>query len=165
MYCAWSYRFPMDSLLQSLKYGKQLLLATELGRLMAEGIAAENLLTPDFLVPVPLHPYRLYSRGFNQSLEIARVLGKHLGVPLLKPHPRRSRNTRPQFSLGAKERKSNLEGAFCCPGQLNGETVAIIDDIVTTGHTANELAKQLRMAGAADVRLWACAQARPGSQV
>ncbi len=165
VYCAWPYRFPIDSLLRSLKYGKQLLLTRELGRLMSEKIAAEKLVMPDFLAPVPLHAFRLYSRGFNQSLEIAHVIGKHLDLPLLNPAPVRTRNTRPQFSLGARERKSNLEGAFSCLFQLQGETVAIIDDILTTGHTANELAKQLRLAGAGDVRLWACAQARPGSQV
>ena len=120
---------------------------------------------PERIIPVPLHPFRLIRRGYNQALEISRSVSERLGVPLDYRSARRTRNTLPQFSLNPSARAQNIRGAFTISNPGLSGTVAIVDDIVTTGHTANELAKQLKSVGASVVYLWACALAEPETSV
>lgn len=153
------YHFPASQLLLSLKYKNQLLLAHEFGRRMAEKILELGVALPDYIVPVPLHPARLFSRGYNQALEISRAISALLAVPVNYKIAKRIRNTPPQFNLSPRDRGRNIKGAFKINSSVIAGKVAIVDDIVTTAHTANELAAQLKTAGAAEVSLWACAYA------
>jgi ComF family protein len=154
-----SYNFPVTTLLRSLKYKNQLSLAREFGEKLADKILSENISLPDRLIPVPLHPRRLFFRGYNQSLEIARTISSRIAVPLEYKSCKRVRNTLPQFDLKPAERRTNIKGAFSLYGSELSGSIAIVDDIVTTGQTANELAKVLKAAGATKVSLWACAHA------
>ena len=142
------YEFPVDRLIQSLKYAHRLACADFLGRALA-GLAAPR--RADLIVPVPLSAARLAERGFNQALEIARPLARALGVPLEIARVHRRRDTAPQASLPWKERTKNIRHAFECEIDLTGKTVLLVDDVMTTGATLDELARTLRAHGAARV--------------
>jgi len=144
----WRYEFPCDKLVQALKYR---------GRLAVAGCFARQLAVKDFLpgahllLPMPLHPRRLSARGFNQALEIARGLARLNGMRIEARGALRAKNTRPQTELPYDERASNVRGAFACRLDLSGKIVAVVDDVMTTGSTLNELARVLKRAGAARV--------------
>lgn len=150
-----TYRFPADRLIQAFKYGSRLALADTLAALMAE--APPDPL-PDRLIPVPLARQRLRVRGFNQALEIARRLAARTGIPLDPNACSRTRHGPPQVELPWKERAKNVRGAFACGADLRGTRVAIVDDVMTTGATLDELARVLRQRGAADVTAWVVAR-------
>lgn len=144
----FGYAFPVDRLIQRLKYREQLALAPLLGALLAERLPKD---LPELWLPMPLHANRLRERGFNQSVEIARELAARSGVPMHPALAARVRDTPPQAGLKREARKKNLRGAFACSGQIAGLHVGIVDDVMTTGSTLNELAKTLRDAGAREV--------------
>lgn len=154
---ALAYEFPVDALVQAYKYGGDLPLGDALAGLLREALGSAP--RPDALVPMPLHPARLRERGFNQALELARRLGDALGLRVLPRACMRLRDTPPQASLPWKERGGNIRGAFACEADLAGQRVAIVDDVMTTGHTLNELARALTRAGAAEVSCWVVARA------
>jgi ComF family protein len=110
------------------------------------------------LVAMPLHPARLRQRGFNQSHEIAKALSRRLGIPLAAEACLRTRDTTPQASLPWKERTRNIRGAFACHGNVSGKRIAVVDDVMTTGASLDELARTLRRAGAARVEAWVVAR-------
>ncbi len=139
------YEFPLDRLIQSLKYAHRLASADFLGRALAR---PPTPFRPDLILPVPLAPARLAERGFNQALEIARPLSRALGAPLEIRHVRRRRDTAPQASLPWKERRQNIRHAFECEIDLTGKTVLVVDDVMTTGTTLDELARVLKAHGA-----------------
>ena len=114
---------------------------------------------PDCLIPVPLHPTRLRQRGYNQALEIARPLSTRLQIPLEIDAVRRIRATPAQALLPLKERARNVRGAFVARRRFDGQRVAIVDDVMTSGHTANSLAQCLRRAGAENIEVWVVARA------
>jgi ComF family protein len=145
---AFRYEFPVDSLVQSLKYAHRLASADFLGKALAQ---IPTLHCPDLIVPVPLSAARLAQRGFNQALEMARPLARSLGAPLEISHIHRCRDTTPQASLPWKERARNIRHAFECELDLTGKTVMLVDDVMTTGATLNELARTLKAHGAARV--------------
>lgn len=153
------YRFPVDAVIHALKYGGRLSIAPVLGELLLRRVQA--LLAPDLLVPMPLHPARLRERGFNQALEIARRVARACRIPLAADACVRLRNTAPQVSLPWKERSGNVRGAFACNRPLDGLRVALVDDVMTTGATLNELAETLRKGGAAEVHAWVLARTLP----
>jgi len=153
------YHAPADYLIQRLKFSGELAVAPLLADLLAEKIAVRAMPLPDFLIPVPLHRVRLQERGFNQATELARRLGRRLAVPVDHRRCRRDRHTRPQSLTPAGLRRRNLRGAFSVTGELPRDAhVAIVDDVMTTGHTAEELARVLRRAGAACVEVWIVAR-------
>lgn len=152
---AFDYRFPLDRLVQRFKFQADLALGAWLARELAQRVSA--LPRPDALVAPPLAPARLRSRGFNQSVELGRALARALGVPLRPFAVRRTRDTPAQRTLDARARRANLRGAFECAAPV-AEYVAIIDDVVTTGATAEAMARALRQAGARRVALWAVAR-------
>ncbi|MEE8428752.1 MAG: ComF family protein [Gammaproteobacteria bacterium] len=154
----FQYQQPLVYLIHQLKFARQLSIARLLGRLMIEHFANWPGL-PDCLIPVPLHPKRLRERGFNQAMEISRVLGKGLNVPVLKRSCRRVRCTVAQSLLPVKKRRANVRNAFQVHGSLKEQHVAIVDDVLTTGNTANELARCLISAGAKRVEVWVVARA------
>src|SRR5574340_353499 len=150
---AFSYRFPVDALVQALKYEGNLAIAGILAEPLAALAAARP--APDALVALPLHPERLRERGFNQSLEIARFLSRELGIPLLACACQRIRATAPQAGLPWQERAGNVRGAFACQAaDLEGKSIAVVDDVMTTGATMDELCRVLRAAGAREVGAW-----------
>ncbi|MAT64528.1 MAG: amidophosphoribosyltransferase [Gammaproteobacteria bacterium] len=151
------YAAPVDRLILDLKHHRRLANARLLGRLLH--MAAADWPACDLLVPVPLHPRRQWRRGFNQSLEIARFAGSALGVPIDTRRCRRVRRTAAQAELSAAARRDNMRGAFTVTGDWTGQHVAIIDDVMTTGATAGELARALKARGAAEVQVWVCARA------
>jgi ComF family protein len=114
---------------------------------------------PDCLIPVPLHPTRLRQRGYNQALEIARPIAARLKIPLEVHAVRRIRATPAQALLPLRERARNVRGAFFARTRFDGRRVAIVDDVMTSGHTANSLAQCLRRAGAEDIEVWVVARA------
>jgi ComF family protein len=154
---AFSYVFPLDALVQSLKYGGNLAAVSVLAQPLLERVAAGP--RPDLLIPMPLFPTRLRERGFNQSLELARPLARAFDIPLAADAAERIRDTAPQASLPLKERRSNIKGAFGCNADLSGKSVAIVDDVMTSGTTLDELARTLRRRGAARVSAWVVARA------
>jgi predicted amidophosphoribosyltransferase len=113
------------------------------------------------IVPTPLAPRRLAERGYNQALEIARVVAAATGVKLLADACRKTVDTPPQATLPWKERARNVRRTFVCDAGFEGERVAVVDDVLTTGSTLNELARVLRKAGASSVRGWVIARALP----
>ncbi len=149
------YEFPVDRLIQSLKYAHRLAGADFLGSELAQSPVPFR---PDLILPVPLSPARLAERGFNQALEIARPLARALGMPLETSRVHRRRDTAPQASLPWKERKQNIRHAFECELDLTGKTVLVVDDVMTTGATLDELARTLKAHGA--VRVENCVLAR-----
>ncbi len=142
------YEFPLDRLIQSLKYAHRLAGADFLGRELAQSPVPFQ---PDLILPVPLSPARLAERGFNQAVELARPLARALGVSLETSRVHRRRDTAPQASLPWKERKQNIRHAFECELDLTGKTVLVVDDVMTTGATLDELARTLKAHGAARV--------------
>jgi ComF family protein len=154
-----NYAFPVDALIHSLKYRGNLALARGLADLLKVRLdLAEPLERPDFIVPMPLHPSRLRERGFNQALEISRRISKISAVPTLPTVCRRIKDTPSQTGLPWKEREKNIRNAFVCERDVAGKHVAILDDVMTTGATLNELAKVLRKCGAAHVSGWVVAR-------
>jgi ComF family protein len=151
----WRYAFPVDRLVQALKFEHRLALAG----FFAAAMQAGALPAADLLIPVPLSSARLRERGFNQAAEIARPLARALGVPLNPDICRRTTETLPQTSLPWKERRRNVKNAFECSIDLTGKAIAVIDDVMTTGATLDELARTLKRHGAASVTNWVVARA------
>ena len=155
----FAYAAPLDHLVHSLKYRGQLATGRVLGTLLADRIAVLGLHRDvDVIVPVPLHPARHAERGFNQSAEIARHLGRRLQLPVDERLAARRRATRPQVGLHLEERRQNLAAAFRAAA-ATGRRVAIVDDVTTTGTTLQELARELLRAGAGAVDAWCIARA------
>ncbi len=144
----FAYAFPVEHLVQALKYQSRLPLAVWLGRALMERLLEFGPARIDCIMPLPLHPLRLKERGYNQALEIARPLARMLAVPLLAEACLRERHTAPQTSLPWKARGKNVHGAFHCQIDLTGKTVAVVDDVMTTGTTLNEFARALKKHGA-----------------
>lgn len=153
----WRYEFPCDTLVQALKYRAQLALAG----FFARSLAARPLPGFDVVLPMPLHPGRLAERGFNQALEISRGLARILGKPIEPRGVLRVKNTPPQTELPYDERAKNVRGAFLCELDLTGARVAVLDDVMTTGATLNELARALKRAGATRVENFVIARTVP----
>jgi ComF family protein len=153
------YRYPVDALIRDFKYRDRLAAARFFGSAITAEIAAERRPLPECLLPVPLHWRRCAARGFNQSLEIARLAGRGLGVAVNCRIVRRVRATPAQAGLGAAERRRNLRGAFALAGAPPWQHVAIVDDVVTTGTTVREMSRALIRAGVGEVEVWAAARA------
>jgi ComF family protein len=153
----FDYRFPLDRLVQRFKYGADLALGSSLARALADRLEREPRV--DLLVVPPLSAARLRERGFNQALEIARVVGRRLGVPVAREAIVRTRETRAQAALGREARRANVRDAFACGAALEGLRVAIVDDVLTTGATMDAIAKVLKSAGAMHVAAWTLARA------
>lgn len=141
-------------LVHRLKYSDRLDLSATMGGLMARA-GAELLAEADLLVPVPLHPQRLWGRRFNQASELAKSISRETGVPVAHEALKRIKATKSQVGLSAPERVRNLSGAFSSEAGskalLAGKRVILIDDVMTTGSTLNSAARVLRRAGAAEV--------------
>ena len=156
------YAYPVDAMMLRYKYGNMLNLGDTFGEFLAEKTLLETI---DVIIPMPMHPQRLKERGFNQALEVAKVLCKNHKEILDYKSVERQTLTPPQASLPLKERVKNIKGAFKVKAdkldKLQGKRIAIIDDVMTTGASLNELAKTLKKAGAAHVECWVIARTLP----
>ncbi len=151
---ATRYEGPARDLVHRLKYGDRLDLAPSMGAWMAAA-GGDVLGDAALLVPVPLHRWRLWRRRHNQAAVLAGALSRRTGVPVRNDLLKRVRATRPQPGLSRNERAENLRGAFrtgaTAPSVLGGRNVVLVDDVMTTGATANAAARVLLRAGAARV--------------
>lgn len=154
------YAAPMAQMVCRLKFQQGLEYARLLGELMAEHLAGLTSPLPQALIPVPLHPKRMRRRGFNQAMELARPISRQLQIPVDTQLCMRSRHTLEQSQLSIEDRKRNVRRAFALHHDANTYGhVAIIDDVVTTGQTVNELARLLKKAGIKRVDVWSCCRA------
>lgn len=150
------YAFPVDRLIQALKYQHRLPLAAWFGRQLASILSAAE---HDRIVPLPLHPSRLRERGFNQAVEIARTLGRCLDLPVDVTSLQRHRATPAQAGLPLRQRQDNVRGAFECHSDLSGERILLVDDVFTSGASAGEAARVLCLHGAINVHVAVVARA------
>lgn len=156
---------PVDNLIRQLKYQGVIAHARVLGVLLAECVLSRDVPLPRLLVPVPLHGRRWRERGFNQAAAIARYAGHMLEIPVARHAVVRVRDTPSQTTLDLPARHRNVRGAFAVRGQRQTERlsaaghVAIVDDVMTTGSTVNELRALLLAAGVRQVEVWAVARA------
>lgn len=153
---ALAYRFPASALLQRYKYSGFLAAAELMGQLLAQRTADTE--RPDLIIPMPLHAARIKERGFNQALEIARVVARHRQAALALDSCMRTRPTPPQAGLDLAARVKNLRGVFACRDSLAGKRVALLDDVMTSGASLDALAKCVKDAGAAHVECWVVAR-------
>lgn len=154
------YDAPIDYLITQLKFQQQLPYAAILGFLLEKFVLKMAAVdSPDALLPVPLHSNRLVKRGFNQSLEISRPVANTMNLPILLNTVQRQKDTLMQIDLSAKERRENVKNCFKLENVPKYQHIVIIDDVVTTGSTINELAKLLKAAGVEKVGVWSIARA------
>jgi ComF family protein len=152
----WRYDGAVRAPILRLKYGDRTdLVDLFAGHLQRAGAALHTV--DALLVPVPLHRWRLFHRTFNQSALLVQGLAKRTGVPVALDALRRIKPTRPQQGLSRSERQVNVRAAFRVPPDrrpvVQGKTIILVDDVLTTGATAEAAAKVLLRAGAADIKV------------
>lgn len=152
------------SIAMRLKYGRKVALARTMSRFMHPLLGETG---DAVLVPVPLHRSRLWSRGFNQSVIVARELSRRTGFPVAADAIRRIRATPPLKGMTMRQRRRTVAGAFRVnpAAGLRGRTIILVDDVFTTGSTANACARVLKRAGAARVDLVSWARVIRPSQI
>jgi len=153
IYALWEYAENVEMIIHEIKFFRK----TRLGRRAGSELAARLLQLPSFrkadlVAPVPLHPTRYRERGYNQSQLIAEEISKVLSIKLETKSLQRKRHTNAQAKLSAQERKKNVEDAFKVnDGRLEGRTVIIVDDVLTTGATLMACANKIKKAGASEI--------------
>ena len=170
-FAATDYQAPIEQLVLALKFGGRLALAPLFADLLRDTLLSTcaayqaKARLPTRLIPVPLSPHRLQQRGFNQSREIARALGRHLGVPVLPTSMERVRETRSQAELPLADRQQNVRHAFIvrsgAESTIRGQHVGVVDDVITTGETLQEIALTLKRFGATRVTNFVFARTLP----
>ncbi len=164
---ALHYVSPVDYLVTELKFRKQLTSAAIMSELLCRFLEVQLSQDigpgkPDLIIPVPLHKNRLRLRGFNQVVELAKPLARRFSIPMDKHSVSRTKNTAPQSDLDAAQRKKNILNSFQIENRdqlLQASHVVILDDVVTTGATCNELARLLKKTGVQKVGVWSVARA------
>ena len=155
----YRYAFPIDAMLKRLKYQHDRQLARVVGTLLARHVSQQHCGDlPDILLPMPLHASRLRERGFNQAQDIARWCGQVLGIGVEAGWVSRIVDTGALAGLSRAERQHRILGAFRANEALAGQRVAIVDDVLTTGASARELAREIYDSGADSVELWVLAR-------
>lgn len=162
----WRYAFPVDSLINAFKHRDHGSLGRLAGVLLArhlQHLFDEGQPRPELLLPVPLSPQRLRQRGFNQAALLADWLGKPLGLPVNAKLLQRVQEQHSQQGLTASERRRNLKQAFALvsEAELTGRHLALVDDVLTTGATADSLARLLKRAGVRRVDVYCLARTPP----
>ena len=158
-FAALAYQAPVVQLMTRFKYAADPACGEALVDLLTEGIIRADEPMPEALIAVPLHRNRLRVRGFNPAHSIARGLAKRLDIPLLDRGLRRLRDTPSQVGLSADDRRRNMRRAFVATRPVYG-SLALVDDVLTTGSTAAAAAQALKSAGVEAVSVWAVARAR-----
>ena len=155
---AFRYEAPIAQAIAGLKYHAQFRQSRWLGGEIARLAADRPSPLPDLLIPVPLHPSRLRERGYNQALELARGITRALAIDIDWQSAVRLRATADQIGKRAKERRKEVRKAFAVSTTVAGRHIALIDDVMTTGSTVDELARAARAAGAARIEVWVAAR-------
>jgi ComF family protein len=157
---AYAYAFPVDRLLQALKYGGRLALADWAAGALAAAVVSGSSSPQhalDAIVALPLAPPRQRERGFNQSDEIARRIAARVGVPFVRALVR-TRGGVAQATLPWAARAANVRGAFACVRDVRGLRLALVDDVMTTGATIGDATRALARAGALRIDAWVVAR-------
>ena len=155
---AFPYQPPIDALIRGVKYRGRYADVGVVAQLMAQRLEQQKIVRPDVLVPVPLHRQRLSQRGYNQAYEIARKLAQRFCLRIDARCVQKIEQRPPQTALAAKCRLRNASGAYRLRGRLCARHAAIVDDVMTTGATANEIARLLRAGGVDTVAVWVVAR-------
>jgi ComF family protein len=159
---AVDYAFPWSGLIAAFKFRAALDLAPALAALLTDAVRAAAGPAPGLVVPVPLSPERLAERGMNQAWELARRVAARLGIPAHADLLGRLIDTPHLADLPRAQRSARIRGAFgVVPGRtqrLRGQSVALVDDVMTSGATAVEAAHVLLAAGASEVQVWVLAR-------
>lgn len=161
----YHYQQPLIWLIQQMKFHKKTRIAHLLAQLMSRYIKqciAGNLISiPDVIIPVPLHHKRQHQRHFNQAEELSKVISKALQKPIDTQYIERHLSSQQQSGLDAKQRKKNVKGIFKITNRKNKQYqhAVIIDDVMSTGSTVNEVAKILKKSGIKKVDVWVLARA------
>lgn len=158
-YAAFSYSSPLTGLITRLKFNGKIQLARVLADAWLQRYAHADIPMPEALLPVPLHWRRVWRRGYNQALEIARPIARHFNLPVLGEQVVRTRHTKAQSTLQASQRRANIRGCFKIKTRLPFHSIAIVDDVVTTGSTVQELACLLAAEGVREIYVWCIARA------
>ncbi|HDL7707580.1 TPA: DNA utilization protein GntX [Yersinia enterocolitica] len=152
------YAPPLDGLIKKLKFNGTTSLAPVLARLLLlrwlDAKRRGKVIKPDRIISVPLHRWRCWRRGYNQTDLLARPLAHWIGCHYSNNTLRRIRATPPQQQLKAAARRKNMQGIFRCMESVRGQHIALLDDVVTTGSTVNEIAKLLWAEGIASLQVW-----------
>ncbi len=157
-FAAFVLQSPVQQAIHALKYRAHFAQAALLAEAFARRLRERPAPLPTVLIPVPLHWRRQWWRGYNQSLELVRDIGKALAIPVDATAAVRLRATADQIGQSAAERRRNLKGAFAASQRVAGQHIALLDDVMTTGATLEELARACRAAGAVRVEAWAIAR-------
>lgn len=156
----FSYTEIIKKMVTGLKFQQRLIYAHVLGTLLAEKIHSDYLTEklPDIIIPVPLHKKRLCERGFNQAIELARPISRYLNIRIDYKRCKRVINTKAQSMLPANQRSGNVKNAFVAHQSLANQHVALLDDVMTTGHTLIEMSHALYDVGVKRIDVWCCAR-------
>ena len=152
------YETPIDQWIWKFKFRNDLVSGKLLADLFLQQLFESQIAMPEILVPVPLHSSRLKQRGYNQSLWLAQRIGHQLGIPVDSRSVQRTLKTPPQHELNMKNRTSILKNAFTLKRDFKHKHVTIVDDVLTTGSTVNEISKLLRKNGCTTIDCWAIAR-------
>lgn len=150
------YTLEAGQLIRQLKYNQKTSVAHVMAYLLAEHLQSHREVLPEVIIPMPIHRNRLYRRGFNQTMEIAKYLGIILDIPVDYKCCQRTKQTESQTGLGTFGRRSNVRGVFRMLKDIDYKHAAILDDVVTTGATADELTRVLKSAGVKNIEVWCC---------
>lgn len=160
VYSPYLYSDVLSYLIRKFKYQNKIHYARVLSQLFtAQTISLRRLQLPQAFIPVPMHPRRLRQRGFNQALELGRCFARHHQLPLDYTSLLRQRDTSVQAGLQARARQKNVRHAFALKQPLNYQHIALVDDVMTTGSTVNEAARELKRHGITRVDVWTIARA------
>lgn len=157
-WCPFLRQDPVKSGIAAWKYRAEFRQLRPLAHLMAERLRGRSAPLPDVLLPVPLSRRRLFFRGFNQALELAKALSRETRIAVVAHAARMLRVPVDQIGQTAAQRRRNLRGAFRVDRDLRGRHVALVDDVMTTGATLDALARAARAAGASRIEAWALAR-------
>lgn len=156
----FTYTHPIDKFIIALKFQQKLMYAKLLGELFAEYIAMyyQNDTLPELVIPVPLHKNRLRERSFNQALELSKPIAKKLNLKIDIQSCQKIRHSEAQSLIAAKHRGKNVKNSFAVIKDINAKHIAILDDVMTTGHTVNELSKVLKKSSVEKIDVWCVAR-------
>lgn len=156
------YHEPLSTLIHQFKFQQQFFLDRTLARLLLLAIyqarRTHHLILPEVILPVPLHHKRQWQRGYNQADLIAQQLSKWLKIKCDNQLLQRNRHTHTQRGLSASARQQNLRGAFSLAKRKTYQSVALVDDVITTGSTLNEISRLLRKNGVKHIQVWGLAR-------
>ena len=161
VYALTRYRPPLSDVICRLKYRGDINLAKILGTLLTDHLKKHNPTLPELLTTVPLHKSRIQQRGFNQAVEIARTVSAQLRIKADYRCIEKSKVTPLQTTLNSHQRRHNLKRAFRLHHPLYAKSVAVLDDVMTTGATVSEIASLLKTNGVSRVEVWVLARTAP----